>query len=341
MRHTSFSAAILFASAVVVAAGGCHSSPDELAPREAAAAPLAPADAAPTADASAAAANPPVDAGDADSGLRGELNDFCHTAFTADQDRMREKCSPSDLALSGRLGRAAGDLCAHDMVIALGRKRADFDAEAGKKCVEMLREKQLAQTSETDSLFQHFPCDRVLLGMQGEGQPCLFSVECKDGLACVGYQIGVDGTCRKPPPARQACTLQPYGSILTEAASTLHHPACAPGAYCDGTTCQPRVPAGKACSKSTMCAAGLSCVMGKCGQRPAAGAACAATTDCAFGLWCDRGGDGGAGKCAPKRTDGQECFAQEACKGKCDLPPKKDDNHPPPPGKCVAVCGSG
>ena len=48
---------------------------------------------------------------------------------------------------------------------------------------------------------QHFPCDRVLLGLQAEGQPCRFSIECKDGLACVGYEIGVDGTCKKPPAA--------------------------------------------------------------------------------------------------------------------------------------------
>jgi hypothetical protein len=282
-----------------------------------------------------------ADAGDADGGVHAALHEFCSGAFLADEERMQAKCSPADLAVTERMEHAAADLCTRDVTSALRRSRADFDVETGKKCVDMLRQKHLAQTSEGDSLFQHYPCDRVVVGKQPVGQPCLFSVECKEGLACIGYKPGVDGACQKPPAAKEACTRQPYGSIANEAASRVHHPACAPGAYCDGSMCQPRVPSGKPCTRIDVCAAGLSCVKGKCGGRGGSGSACAAPGDCAFGLWCDRGGDGGAGTCAAKRSDGQECSSPNACKGRCDMARRVPGVRPGAPGKCAAVCGSG
>lgn len=228
----------------------------------------------------------------------------------------------------------------HDLEVAVERSRASFDRDAAAKCTEMLREKALAQTSEVDTLFAHFPCDRVLVGGQTEGQPCLFSVECKEGLACVGYKIGEEGKCRTPPKLKEACTPQPFGTIINEAAAAPHHPACAKGAFCDGSTCQPRAAAGKACDKSESCAEGLACVQGKCGQRGAAAAPCAASTDCAFGLWCSRTAGSTAGVCATKRADGQACSSEDACKGRCDMP-KGKDGRPHPPGTCAGVCGSG
>jgi len=329
---------VLAIAAVAVAlVAACHHEPPEPVQVDAASPPLAPSSSASSSDMASDTAAP-VDAGDADSGVKAALHAFCSGAFSADEERMRGKCSTPDFTLTQSMGRAAAGVCANDLAIALGRSRASFDADVGRKCVEMLHQKELAQSSETDTLYQHVPCDRVLTGLQSEGQACRFSVECKDGLACVGYKIGVDGTCKKPPAATEACTLQPYGSLVNVAASALHHPACAAGAFCDGTTCRPRVPASKPCSKSESCAAGLSCVMGKCGPRPGAGTVCAASGDCAYGLWCDRGGDGGAGKCTAKRAEGQDCTSDAACKGHCDLP-KKPDGHTV--GKCVAVCGSG
>ncbi|MGD0527500.1 MAG: Dickkopf N-terminal cysteine-rich domain-containing protein [Polyangiaceae bacterium] len=334
MRSRVF--AVVFAAAAAVLAGACHRTPPELVSLDAGA-PAPPASSSPATAASSS--DETADAGDADSGVKAALAAFCTAAFSADDDRMRDKCAAEDFKLTQSMARAAAKVCANDLAIALGRSRAEFDADAGAKCAEMLHQKPLAQTSETDSLYAHPPCDRILHGLQAAGQPCRFSVECGEGLACVGYKIGVDGTCKKPPAAKEACTPQPYGSIVNVAASGLHHPACAAGAFCDGTTCQPRIPAGKACSKSEACTAGLSCVMGKCGARPAAGAPCNAATDCTYGLWCDHAGDaGGAGKCAVRRDAGQDCTAREACKGRCDLPkkPKNDE-----PGKCAAVCGSG
>ena len=325
----------IFAALAVVGAASCHKAPQEI--ERADASPVVPLASSDASTASTSAANDP------DSGLHAELHEFCLGAYSADHAQMREKCSMIETKLTQNLAQAAAGVCTKDLATAIGRSRAGFDAEAGRKCVEMLSQKKLAQRSENDTLFQHFPCDRVLLGMQGEDQPCLFSVECKDDLACVGYAVGKEGTCKKPPAAGEACTPQPYGSLVNVVASAAHHPACAAGAYCDGTTCQPRIHAGKACSKSEVCASGLSCVMGKCGPRTAAGTACASSTDCTFGLWCDQPGPSTPGKCAAKRDEGQACTAKDSCKGRCDIPrpPGQTESAPGTPGKCVAVCGSG
>jgi hypothetical protein len=333
MRPRTFTLPLAAFAAVLIAA--CHHEPPEPVQLDAGSpSPPASTAAASPSDSSSTDNAAPADAGDADSGVKATLHAFCSAAFSAENDRMQGKCSTPDFKLTQSMGRAAAEVCTHDLGMALGRSRATFDADGGGRCVDMLHQKQLAQSSETDTLYQHVPCDRVLVGLQPAGQPCRFSVECKDGLACVGYKIGVDGTCKKPPAVKEACTLQPYGSLVNVAGSALHHPACAAGAYCDGTTCQPRVQPGKACGKSEACATGLSCVMGKCGLRPGIGTACAASGDCAFGLWCD----GAAGKCAAKRAEGQDCLSNEACKGRCELP-KKPDGHTP--GKCAAVCSSG
>jgi hypothetical protein len=330
-------------AACLLAAAACRESPPEPSAPDASA-PVAPASAPAFASgsSSSAAAVPAGDAGEADGG-RGAERAFCHDAFSADQARMKEKCSAADFGLTQTVSRAAGNLCVSDLASGLARSRATFDVEAARACVAMLTQKQLASTVEGDTIFLHPPCDRVVVGSQAEGAACRFSIECKDGLACVGYKIGADGTCTKPPKATEACTLQPFGTIITESAAALHHPACAPSAYCDGTTCQPRVASGKACGTSNACPVGLSCVMGKCGARGAAGAACGASSDCVFGLYCDgaaAGGNGTKGKCAAKRPEGQDCASLDACKGRCDIP-KGPDGKPAPAGKCAAVCGSG
>jgi len=342
MRRISF----LLAALVVPAA--CHGAPPEptasdaattLLPNVTVASASASASASAAPSASVAAEGPAADAGDADGGRAAERA-FCRDAFGADQARMKEKCAAADFSLTQTVARAAGNLCVSDLNVGLGRGRARFDADAAHACVAMLEQKQLASAGEGDTIFMHAPCDKVVVGAQAEGAACRFSIECKDGLACVGYKVGVDGACKKPPKAGEACTPQPFGTIITEAAAALHHPACAPSAWCDGTSCQPRAGAGKACGSSAACPPGSSCVNGKCGARGAAGAACSASTDCVFGLYCDGAAGATKGKCAAKRPEGQDCASLDACKGRCDIP-KGPDGKPAPVGKCAAVCGSG
>lgn len=331
-----------FAVVAVVLAGACTQRPQELAGADAASRRTG-------SDASSSPSSTTLEAPDAG---RPPLDQFCDDAYSADATRLRDKCSPADLNLSQAMTRSAAKLCARDLKVAVERSRATFDPDAAAKCSEMLRDKALARTSEVDTLFAHAPCDRVLVGTAGEGRPCLFSIECADGLACVDYKGGQDGKCKKPPKATEPCSAQPFGTILNEAAAALHHPACAKGAFCDGTKCRPRIAAGAHCDDSASCADGLACLKGTCGVRGPVDAPCMSSTDCVFGLWCDRAAprtprsDGGAsadvpmGRCAAKNADGQPCASEDACKGRCQMKMGKD-GRPHPPGTCASACGSG
>jgi hypothetical protein len=320
------------APALVIVVVACRRAPEELVvAREAG----GPASSAPQGGGDAA---PPASAAP-DGGARSALHDFCADAFGADAEHLRNVCSSADLSVSQAVARAAGNLCTADVTSALSRGRATFDADAAHRCVEMLRVKPMMRAAEADTFFSHAPCDRVLVGTQAEGAACRFSVECQDGLACTGYRPGVDGACKKPPRAGEACIGQAFATILNPTAAALHHPACERGAWCDATTCRARTPAGKVCTTSDACAEGLACTRGRCGTPAHAGGACDKNEDCAFGLWCDVAGPRG-GKCAEKRTGGQPCSAPEACKGRCDVPPGLDSGSAQP-GTCVAVCGSG
>jgi hypothetical protein len=328
----------LLALVFVLAAAHCRRSPEE---------PTAPGDAGGTESPSLSrptAVGAPVESAEAssvaDAGGRSDARAFCDDAFGADAERLRAKCNAADLAVSQAVARAAADLCSGDFGSALSRSRATFDASVARQCVEMLRTKAMTQSSEDDTFFLHPPCDRVLAGIQPEGGACRFSVECADGLACVGYRPGADGACKKPPRAGEPCSFQVYATILNAPAAALHHPPCARGAWCDGAVCQRRAAAGTSCKANDVCAEGLACVRGKCGPRGASGAACAISADCAFGLWCDRTVDGGAGKCAEKRAEAQPCAAFDACRGRCDAPNFSDAGGVPI-GVCASVCGSG
>jgi hypothetical protein len=328
-----------------LAAAACHHSPEEASVD---AAPEATTIAQPEAAApEAAAADERPEEQDA---APSPASAFCTAAYSADLERLRTKCAPGDLEASQGLTRVAANMCARDMSLATARGRVTFDQGAADKCVDMLRRAPLNQSSEADTIFTHAPCDRVLVGTQGEDDPCRFSVECKDGLACVGYRIGGEGICKKPPRLKETCARQPFGTTLNETAASLHHPACVRGAWCDGGTCKPRVTTGKACTSGLECADGLACVTGKCGARVPAGGACVHESDCVFGLRCDRSGgagapplngtvDAGGGRCAVKRPEGESCTSFDDCKGRCDLP--KSTGGVRAPGRCVSVCGSG
>jgi hypothetical protein len=339
LNRLSATVSVTSASFVVVLAAACHGPPDEQVKPLDAGSPAVTATGVAKTDGATTAAlpvwPPPPDGG------RADLRAFCTDAYAADNARLAQKCTPKDLQVSQGMARAAANLCVDDTHSAVRHGRASFDADAAKHCVQMLQDTPLARSSDSDTIFAHYPCDSVLLGQQAEGQPCLFSVECKEGLACEGYAIGVDGVCKKPPKVGEACIIQRFGNILNVQAVEPHHPACAAGAWCDGTKCQPRAAAGKPCKESGVCAGGLSCVMGKCGKPAVDGAACAATSDCTFGSICEPGGDAGAKVCAPRHAAGAPCTAPEQCKGRCDMTDAVDAGGGVRIGHCSDVCGSG
>lgn len=331
---------VAIAAMALAACSACKGAPEER---------IVSHDAAPSVSSSAPAVDASVAAEPPDAGASPVARAFCEGAYMADIERLRDKCAPADFTVSNNFARAAANLCTTDIGVASAGDRVSFDDGAAKKCVEMLRATPLSMSSPVDSIFAHAPCDRVLAGKQGEGDKCLFSVECKDGLACVGYRIGQGGVCKKPPAAKEACTPQRFGTILNEQAGELRHPACAKGAWCDGKTCQRRIPAGQACTAGDSCAEGLACIggrkpersegatagetLGKCGRRAVAGGSCGRAGDCVYGLWCNQN------RCAAKKGSGETCASMDECKGSCDLPRNEADASAP--GKCVPVCGSG
>jgi hypothetical protein len=319
---------------LAVLAGACHRAPEEqvgVGAIEGGGPVSAPAHG--PSDAGGASVSAREDAG------RADVRDFCTDAFSADHERLRSTCSPADLNVSESVARAAGRLCTGDLTTALSRARASFSAEAAHQCVEMLREKPLTAVSAADSLFSHTPCDRVVAGGQAEGSPCRYSIECKDGLACVGYAPGSDGTCKRPPRVGESCSAQQFATILNGPAAALHHPACAHGAWCDGSTCRAKQPSGGACTTNDGCTDGSICAGAKCAAPGRVGGPCAKSADCLFRLWCDKTGAEGTGRCAEKLKEGQSCADPSACMGVCDIPP--GDAGPDKHGACVSVCGSG
>jgi hypothetical protein len=332
-RSSPLFAASLFASAAVLV-GACHGPPDEKLTAHDGGGSAISASGTPIVDAAVPPLPPPPDAG------RADLRAFCNDAYGADDARMAQKCTVKDMGVQRGLARAAANLCADDMNSAVLHARASFDADAASHCIAMLRSTPLERTSDTDTLFAHYPCDGVLVGSQPEGQPCRFSVECKEGLACEGYAIGVDGVCKAPPKAGEACIIQRFGNILNVAAIGNHHPACAPGLWCDGSKCQPLAAAGKACGSTASCAGGLACVGGKCARPGGEGAACNTSAECAFGSFCDHGPGSTRPTCTAKRAAGAPCTSTEACKGRCDMTDAIDAGAFRI-GKCAEVCGSG
>ena len=307
----------------LVALAACRKAPDELSAKSEAGAP---------GPVVTEAVAPPL----ADSGSD-RIEAFCTDLFFADADRQRATCTASDASRVQSLLRIGANLCKRDLSAAVA-SRATFDHDAAASCTQMLREKPLARTSDTDTAFLHFPCDRVVLGTQAQGKPCRFSLECMDGLACVAGEDAGEPTCRPPGGLGQTCSDQSVGSTVNQAAAELHHPACGRGAWCDGRSCQARLGAGKACARSDACADGFACVMGRCDRKRAAGGPCRVSADCAFGLWCNEGA-GTAGQCSEKLGEGAECAAADSCKGRCDT--KRDSGGATDHAKCVSLCGSG
>jgi hypothetical protein len=279
------------------------------------------------------------EAGPPDGG-RADVRNFCGDIYAADNARLAQKCLSKDVGIAQGMSRAASNLCTDDVNAAVARGRTSFDPDAAKHCIEMLQGAELPRASNADTIFSHYPCDRVLVGNQGVGEPCRFSVECKEGLACVGYAMGVDGTCKKAPKVGELCTVQRFGTILNVQAGELHHPACAPNASCDGTTCKARIAAGQPCVGDTSCVAGLSCVMAKCQKPSGNGGPCYLSADCAFGSWCNKSPSSPSGTCEAKRAGGADCPVPDACRGRCDMPGGADAGAGVV-GKCVDVCGSG
>lgn len=276
-----------------------------------------------------ASAEPPKDA----PGKYPAIDAFCASSYGADLDLARTRCDADEMKTQEAVAKMAARLCRHDFELLQDRKAWTFDEKLGDACVAAIKKSLQPDVKlhEGETFFLRAPCDKLAIGTKGEGEACLFPPECKDGLACDGYKVGVEGKCKKPAKVGEACSAQAYGSVFSELVTSTHHASCAKGAFCnDSGKCAARGKAGDVCEQHKACGDGLWCIAGKCSKTAfaASGAACTKTNDCAFGLFCE------GTKCTPKRPAGEPC-TDDQCKGWCDVPPKKKE------GICKASCGSG
>jgi hypothetical protein len=270
------------------------------------------------------------------------IDAFCASSYGADIDAARAKCSAEEMKTQESVVKLAARVCRRDLELLQDQKRWTFDEKSAEACVALLKSAPQPDTKihEGETFFLKPPCDKISIGARAEGESCLFPPECKDGLACDGYKVGKLGACKKPTKVGDACSVQAYGSVLSELAANVHHAPCAKGAYCtESGKCAARAKGGDACEQHKGCVEGLWCIAGRCSKAPfaAAAATCAKTSDCAFGLFCDEGQTKKI--CATKRAAGETCTGDQ-CKGWCDLPPKKIGREQEP-GVCKSACGSG
>jgi hypothetical protein len=158
-------------------------------------------------------------------------------------------------------------------------------------------------------------CDGIIHGRLKERAVCRSSLECVDGLGCLGLSATQVGRCGPPKPAVALCNT----GIDTLAAFTRQnryeeaHPDCA--GYCIQKRCQDAVALGGACKTHLECGAKRTCVSGKCSSAPLPGAGqpCPGGS-CALGLRCVKGA------CVAPKGEGEACETDLECRGGCERP---------------------
>lgn len=261
--------------------------------------------------------------------LAGELTEQC--------------CSPEELNAPGGWVVAVTTLAAECEVwlsarIASGRVAIDTDLLA--QCGSLPDEPACNDlvTGEVEL------CSAALTGLGGVGDPCLFAIECSQGLACLDYSSVKVGTCGPPPAVGETC--YPLASGL----ETKHlldgwlgpRPLCESGARCSNYVlgsnghCIERSTEGESCIGDDACLAPLHCSLGVCSAGARApsgpGGACAHDDDCAPDLACDSSRD--PATCIARRSAGEPCeLGSGVCKGSCI---QAGDA-----GVCASYCGSG
>jgi hypothetical protein len=214
-----------------------------------------------------------------------------------------------------------GNECATDVETPVNDGRQAYDAEQGGACLAGLQSVLGSCTPDYDA----YPdaCDRMLVGLLGEGRSCDGSDECVPGLDCY------NGRCIDPPAAGEACVDGSYcpGSMFCGADELCHAPrgagqpcpegdqACADEMFCDNrtTTCEPLLHSGAPCMDfGGVCADGLYCSLasGNCTPIPGNGGDCGDSSgECASGLYCDAAGR----VCRPQLPAGQPCTDGDQC----------------------------
>jgi hypothetical protein len=154
-------------------------------------------------------------------------------------------------------------------------------------------------------------CRALFRGARKTGEVCRSSLECLDGLHCLGAGPTAAGRCGPPKTDGQACRLAVdalAGFALQD--EDARHPECT--GFCGHFRCAQRSVAGGACLTSAQCPAGQHCD----------GSACANGTAARRGERCVGGGceDGlrcVSGRCLAPLAAGAPCQSDAQCRGGC------------------------
>lgn len=203
--------------------------------------------------------------------------------------------------------------CIRNLSHALRDKAVELDASAVDACVSAMNTAHegcewVGPTNVT------IPpaCDGIVRGTLQEGKTCRSSLECLDGLRCIGVGPTQAGVCRKPLPTGYPCTLavDTLAALTRQDSLDVRHPEC--GGYCALRRCQDIVALHGACKTNVACGIGKVCLGGSCEESvlPGEGKPCAHGA-CAPGLRCD------AGTCAARKSAGARCSMDVECKGGC------------------------
>lgn len=280
---------------------------------------------------------------DPETGPSVEVRKFCQDLFASPAFTCCSDADRQERQFAVRYRYASADDCASQISQALGASegRQRFDGRAASSCLSHLSSRQcgVTPTAEVRRAEDEAGCNRILVGLQDEGQQCVKSEDCKLGLVCPPSKDTGTSSCVKPAAINQGCA---------GPSTSVDHPPCEQGLTCAffqqnpeclsppclEYRCVPFAEEGEPCT-GLECAEGLSCREGVCSKEGPApeGKACRILEHCAEGLYCDPD----SGRCAPRKDAGGSCRnngnAIFECKGICK---QTSDG----PGTCASFCGS-
>ncbi|MDI1484698.1 hypothetical protein [Polyangium sp. y55x31] len=203
--------------------------------------------------------------------------------------------------------------CTRTLSYALREKAVTVDAAAADACIAAI-EKAHDGCDWVGPTGAPLPavCDGLVRGALAADKPCRSSLECSDGLRCLGVGPTDTGTCRKPLPTGYPCgvSVDTLAALTRQDTFEARHPECS--GYCAQRRCRDLVAEGGACKIDVECGADKICDEGKCrtGAPPREGQRCNKHA-CAPGLYCE------AGTCIGPKEPGAPCDHDIECRGGC------------------------
>lgn len=187
---------------------------------------------------------------------------FCEALHTLPTTRKGACCkSPPSLSLASE--------CTRMLSYALKQKAVKLEAEDADRCVAALEKATLGCDWVRPLAMESPPeCDGIVHGLLAEGQACRASLECQDGLRCLGSGPTQAGRCQKPLGRGAPCShaVDTLAAYTGQRGSDARHPECA--GFCARRFCADTAAAGGECRTHEECGAGHACINKKCVNQP-------------------------------------------------------------------------